>query len=199
MGIQRDLKDWDWEDRTRVSPEQFEWKAWICNGGIDVLPEHQLEVRAIGVDSGKVMWSKLYSTLIHPNATTNVATGTVVGWTGEGEQCVLQALLLEDKKLVARDCDWPQPLKWLGFENRGLVVETGRKAESEDNVEMRVKAEKPVKGLVFEERDGVWLQDSALDVMPGDKQTVLVKGLKEGDKPLGWRYLGMEESSCDSV
>ncbi len=55
---------------------------------------------------------------------------------------------------------------------------------------MRVTAKKPTKGLVFEEREGVWVGDSCLDVVPGDEQVVLVEGLADGDKALGWMYLG---------
>jgi beta-mannosidase len=53
-----------------------------------------------------------------------------------------------------------------------------------------VKANKPTKGLVFEEREGILVNDSALDVVPGDEQTVTVKGLDAGHESLKWTYLG---------
>jgi beta-mannosidase len=64
------------------------------------------------------------------------------------------------------------------------------KVEVKSN-ELVVKTEKPVKGLTFEEREGV-LSDSAINVIPGDEQIVKVIGMK-GDKPLEWIFLGMNE------
>jgi beta-mannosidase len=34
------------------------------------------------------------------------------------------------------------------------------------------------------------VNDSAIDVVPGDEQTINVKGLSKNDKALQWRYLG---------
>ena len=55
-----------------------------------------------------------------------------------------------------------------------------------------VKAAKPTKGLVFEERSGVLVHDSAIDVVPGDEQVIKVRGLGLQDKALKWRYLGQD-------
>jgi len=96
---------------------------------------------------------------------------------------VLAARIWVQGELVSRDVDWPQPLKYLDFNDRDVEVTL-----SGDS--MRVKAGKPTKGLVFEEREGVLLNDSALDVVPGDEQTITVKGLGMRDKALGWTYLG---------
>ncbi|KAK0959875.1 hypothetical protein LTS01_021170, partial [Friedmanniomyces endolithicus] len=76
------------------------------------------------------------------------------------------------------------PLKYLDFEDRGIeVISTGGRL-------IHVKAAKPTKGLVFEEREGVWVEDSALDVVPGDEQLIKVRGLGPEEKELGWTYLG---------
>jgi beta-mannosidase len=79
--------------------------------------------------------------------------------------------------------DWPQPLKYLSFEDRG--VEVYSRGET-----ILVKASKPTKGLVFEERTGVLVDDSAIDVVPGDEQVIKVRGLAVDDAPLRWTYLG---------
>lgn len=92
---------------------------------------------------------------------------------------------LVDSEIVSRDVDWPQPLKYLGFEDRGLeVIPQGST--------IVVKADKPTKGLVFEERAGVLVHDSAIDVVPGDEQVIKVRGLGKQDEALKWRYLGMD-------
>jgi beta-mannosidase len=59
-----------------------------------------------------------------------------------------------------------------------------------DDGKITVTSEKPTKGLVFEEREGVLVNDSAVDIIPGDEQVITVKGLKPGDAPLKWRYYG---------
>ena len=57
---------------------------------------------------------------------------------------------------------------------------------------IHVKADKPTKGLVFEERSGVLVNDSAIDVVPGDEQVVRVRGLAAEAAPLKWTYLGKD-------
>jgi beta-mannosidase len=57
---------------------------------------------------------------------------------------------------------------------------------------MVVSAARPTKGLIFEERTGVLITDSAIDVVPGDEQTIKVKGINTSDAPLDWHHLGME-------
>jgi beta-mannosidase len=86
---------------------------------------------------------------------------------------------------VSRDVGWPQPLKYLDFKDRGLEV-------TPQGETITVRAAKPTKGLVFEERSGVLLHDSAIDVVPGDEQTINVRGLRKQDQPLKWTFLGKE-------
>jgi len=50
---------------------------------------------------------------------------------------------------------------------------------------MHVSAERPVKCLVFEEREGCHLSDSAIDLVPTDKQIIRVRGLKAANSVTG--------------
>lgn len=52
--------------------------------------------------------------------------------------------------------------------------------------EIRVRAETPVKGLIFTFSDDVWLEDNCLDLIPGEERVFKVKGLKEETK-VQWR------------
>jgi beta-mannosidase len=52
--------------------------------------------------------------------------------------------------------------------------------------------QRPTKGLVFEERLGVLVHDSAIDVVPGDEQVIRVRGLGKQDEPLKWTFLGKD-------
>jgi beta-mannosidase len=52
--------------------------------------------------------------------------------------------------------------------------------------------QRPTKGLVFEERSGVLVHDSAIDVVPEDEQVIMVRGLGKQDEPLKWTFLGKD-------
>lgn len=103
----------------------------------------------------------------------------------------MQALLWDSATgaLVARETDWPQPFKYYTFPDRGLEVVVAWTDETKENARICINAKKPVKGLVFEEMDGITWGDNCIDVVPGDEQVVAVKGLK--GREVKWRYYGM--------
>ncbi|KAG9701411.1 hypothetical protein KCU76_g111, partial [Aureobasidium melanogenum] len=55
------------------------------------------------------------------------------------------------------------------MEKRGVKV-------SFNDGKITVTSNKPTKGLVFEEREGVLVNDSAVDIVPGDEQVITVRG-----------------------
>ncbi|TFK38913.1 glycoside hydrolase [Crucibulum laeve] len=106
---------------------------------------------------------------------------------------VANATLIDDDmgKVLARYTDWPQPYKFLEFPDPGLKVELH---VGEEGDKLVITVERPVKGLFFSiaESDGEepkW-SDNALDVVPNDTQTVMVRGLN-GRKVFA-AYLGKE-------
>lgn len=159
------------------------YELWVVSSKMEVVTA-SVELHYLSIKSGKEIMDPVIKkdVKIVPNGTTNIMDGIIDNV--KEEQHVLAARLLVDGKVVARDMDWPQPLKYLSFEDRGLEVSFDGQSS------IRVKANKPVKGLVFEEREGVLLSDSGLDVAPGDEQIVSVKHFRPGDQPLSWRYLG---------
>jgi beta-mannosidase len=128
------------------------------------------------------------------NGTTNIILDGVIDHIKYPEPHVLATRLWVDGRLVARDVDWPQPLKYLDFSDRGIEVREIEQSLSADNGKgqrkVAISTRKPVKCLVFEERDGVIVSDNAIDIVPGDDQTVEIHGLKRGDSLLSWKYLG---------
>jgi beta-mannosidase len=98
----------------------------------------------------------------------------------------------KDGLLLARETDWPQPLKHYVFDKRGCVLEWDGMRE-----EMRVSVERPVKGLVFAELEGVAWSDNCLDVMPGDVQVVRVEGLR--GKVLSVTWYGISRADCKDL
>ncbi|KAK5102191.1 hypothetical protein LTR70_004493 [Exophiala xenobiotica] len=183
IGVRREHHDWSVTHARE--PQTQGWELWAVSS---VLEDQvvDIELRFVSVKFGKDIRDKITKRRIKltANGTTNIMTGYVDNF--KDEPHVLAARMWVDGKLVARDTDWPQPLKYLPFPERGVKVEVKEDA-------MHVSAQRPVKCLVFEERQGCHLTDSAIDVVPGDDQVITVRGLQKGDKPLGWTYLGAGE------
>jgi len=186
VSIAVNRQHWDWSVVHARPPKKLTFECWISSSELET-QEGRVELRFVSIATGEEIKPAIHKNVsIIPNGTTEVCSGTVDEQTEEPH--VLTARLWIDDKVVSRDSDWPQPFKYISFENRNVKV------TSIGIDRLKISAALPTKGLVFEEREGVLVQDSALDVMPGDDQIVEVSGLKEGDKPLRWRYLGMEDA-----
>lgn len=103
---------------------------------------------------------------------------------------VAHARLLDAKtdEIIARYSDWPQPYRYLKFPNPGLEIKV---LEDESGItKLVVSVERPLKGLfisVIEGEEVKW-SDNNLDIVPGDIQTILGKGL--GNRKIELIYLG---------
>ena len=183
VGIQRAYCDWSASDAQ--FSETSDYELWVASSHLDEKLV-TVELRFVSTNTGKDVRTKIVrdDVRIAPNGTTSILKGTIDN-TAE-ELLVLAARIFVNGVVIARDTDWPQPLKWLSFKDRELKV-------NRSGVEITVTAAKPTKGVVFEERDGIKLSDSAIDVVPGDEQTIKVQGLPLDAKPLSWTYLGNNE------
>ncbi|KAI0642837.1 glycoside hydrolase [Trametes meyenii] len=95
----------------------------------------------------------------------------------------------EEGSVLARYADWPQPFRYVDFPDPGLRVRVAGE-------EVTVEVERPVKGL-FLTVDGADMEpakwsDNALDVFPGEPQTVEVRGLAGKNVRLRAAYMGCE-------
>jgi beta-mannosidase len=174
----------DWSVVHARPAKKSEWECWVASNQTEEV-RARIELRFISIETGEDLRppTLLQRVTIVPNGTTDVLKGVINNETEEPH--VLAARIWIDGQLVSRDCDWPQPLKYLDFDDRGVEVK-------QEGSTIKVTARKPTKGLVFEERAGVLVDDSALDVVPGDEYIVEVTGSRDQDGPLKWRYLGME-------
>lgn len=172
----------DWSVVHARVPKNSDYEVWVASNQPVGLTA-TVELRFISVSTGKEIKEAVVKKDIEivANGTTDVFSG-VIDNTKE-EPHVLAARIWINGTIVSRDVDWPQPLKYLSFEDRGIEVE-----RSGDTI--LVKANKPTKGLVFEERTGILVNDSAIDVVPGDDQVIKVRGLAADDAPLKWTCLG---------
>lgn len=173
----------DWSVVHARPAKTIDYECWVVSSKTKDFVA-KVELRFISIATGKDIKDKIVKedVKIAANGTTDILHGTIDNV--KEEPHVLAARIWVDGELVARDCDWPQPLKYLDFSDRGVRVDTSR------HDKIVITAERPTKGLVFEEREGILVDDSALDVVPGDEQVVKVRGLEESHRRLGWRYLG---------
>jgi len=182
VGVKREHHDWSVVHARPAG--RLAWECWVVSSLMREV-EAVVEVRFVSIDTGKDIKPALRKegVRVAPNGTM-VFDGMIDN--GVEEPHVLTARIWLDGELAvaARDTDWPQPFKYLDFKDRGVVAKAS-------GSEIRVTAQKPTKGLMLEERDGVKLSDSGIDVVPGDEQVVHVQGMKDGDEPLGYRWLGM--------
>ena len=182
IGVQREHHDWS---VVHARPAKSStWECWVVSNKIQEF-KATVELKFISIATGKEIKDAIKKEVtVVANGTTDIIKGVINNQTEEPH--VLAARIFVNGEVVARDMDWPQPLKYLDLSDRGVEVHaTGDK--------IHVKATKPTKGLVFEERAGVLVHDSALDIAPGDEQVVIVRGLGKQDQPLKWRYLGINE------
>jgi len=183
VGVRREHHDWSVTHARPAKTSKFE--LWAVSS-LQKDTVATIELRFLSVKTGKEIKDSIMKKDVHvvKNGTTDVLDGVIDNVKEEAH--VLAARIWVDGKLVARDMDWPQPLKYLAFPERDVKVKV-------DGSKMHVTVARPVKCLVFEEREGVSLSDSALDIAPGDEQVITVTGLRDGDEALGWTYLGHNE------
>jgi len=111
---------------------------------------------------------------VAPGEPLNVGSATVVA----------SARLLEPEtgRVLARFSDWPEPYRFLQPPDPGLKVAVGEVGE-DGTITLSLSVELPAKCVVLSvnvdsttEANPKW-SDNALDIVPGDIQEVLVRGL----------------------
>lgn len=179
VAVRRSYYDWSAGDNMPTSTSEYE--CWVVSSSTRTATG-TVELRYISIASGKEIKEPIMKEAVSiiANGTTDIFTGTIDNVTEEPH--VIAARLWVDHELISRDVDWPQPLKYLDFSDRDIDV-------TFSDTRVHIKAAKPLKGLVFEERDGIELSDNCLDVIPGDDHVVNISGLQPNSE-LKWTYLG---------
>lgn len=216
IGVKREHHDWS-VDHARP-PKTSRYEVWVStdaslDAAFAALAIASVQLRFVSVATGEDIHPPIHKTNIAlaRNGTTDIMHGTIDN-TKDVEAHVLAAQLWVDEEFVSRDTDFPQPLKYLDFSDRRVQVTmtdavAGDSDDSNDNggnnnnstvstktsLTLSVNAAKPTKGLVFEERKGVTLSDSGIDIVPDEEYFIHVSGMRASDEPLRWRYLGQEK------
>jgi len=127
-----------------------------------------------------------------PNASTELWTGPLPGQAVRTKASevprtlvVSARLLSEDGRVLARYANWPEPFKFVHFPPKdalGLDIRT-------EGEKVTLSSKKPIKGIVLDvDGEAAQWSDQALDLVPGDPQTVLARGLN--GRAVKARFLG---------
>lgn len=194
----------DWTKAGAHPPKSCELDVWVaCDGSLaaaGLLDGSQgtldVELRFISIMTGLDVLPPQQHRIwgIKPNGTTAVCEGVLCVNPPARDAYVIAAKVMSGSSIVARDVDWPQPLKHFSFrEDRGLQIRL-----TESRAKIKITAAKPTKGLIFTERRGIKFSDNGFDIVPGEEYVVDVEGLREHEE-LEWAYLGMDESNKGSA
>ncbi|KAG9524096.1 putative beta-mannosidase, partial [Aureobasidium melanogenum] len=183
IAVKRAHHDWSVVHARPAKTSSYE--CWVSSNSTKDVTASKVELKFISIASGLEIKQALTrdKVRITANGTTNIFEGEINNEKEEPHVLAARIWIDGEDKVVSRDVDWPQPLKYLNMEERGVKV-------SFNDGKITVTSDKPTKGLVFEEREGVLVNDSAVDIVPGDEQIITVRGLRPGDAPLKWRYYG---------
>ncbi|KAJ8131373.1 hypothetical protein O1611_g2249 [Lasiodiplodia mahajangana] len=202
IGISREYHDWtSGHVDPRDSFKDTKFDLWVVSDRTQSA-QADVTVRFISIKTGqdKRPPMKLTSVTIHPNTTTEILKGHDVAEDitavqndarsfdiAESEPYVIHATITIGNQLTASDTYWPQPLKYLDFDNRNVTV------KDIGDSKVMVSAARPTKGFVFEETRGVNLSDNGFDIIPGQEKIIKVIGTHI--QSLRYTYVGAPEGS----
>ncbi|KAL2015960.1 hypothetical protein VTK56DRAFT_4495 [Thermocarpiscus australiensis] len=166
----------------------IEFDAWVVSSELESV-KARLVVRFVSIASGRDVRPNIEKEVdVQPNGCTEVLVGRKFEWddvtAAERRHFVIHASLWVGGLQVSSDTSWPDPIKYLDFSDRGVRVN----CVSQGLVE--ISSEKPVKGFVFSEKQGVKVSDNGFDVIPGDEpRLVRIEG-EVGSGGLPWTFVG---------
>ena len=208
VGLSRPFHEWTsgHVDRT-IAVRDGRYDLWVSNLGTKDV-EVDVEVRVVSIKSGNDLCHviKHWNVMAKANGTTEIENGAKVPIdlshdvrkpfdpTKDYDPFVIHATLSINDKIIGTDTSWPHPLKYLDFTNRNVKVTL-----SPEKDRLTVTAEKPIHGLVIQEKkDWVMLSDNGFDVVPGQEVVVEVsRGAVEG-RDLRWSFIGAERGEMGS-
>ncbi|OAL54732.1 glycoside hydrolase [Pyrenochaeta sp. DS3sAY3a] len=196
IGVQRKFKSWtmrpaddlwqrdtghvDFSERGQV--EEFD--VWVANSSSEELKGLVL-VKFFCIETGEEISQELRRNVFEKHV-IEAATSEAKNGIGSCSPFIIRASLYVNDQLTASDLAWPDPIKYLSFEDRDVQLRY-----SDDKTLATITCAKPVKGFVFSEKEGVRLSDNGFDLIPGETKEVSVEGCAANE--LKWRYIEMQE------
>lgn len=149
---------------------------WAVNSTLEA-HDCDIEIAKFDIESGARIYSERHTKkLIKSNCSTELLKNISVD-----QNTVVRARMLKNGTELCTAFDWPQPLKYLKFPNRGVTIEV-----LDGSVTVRVR--RPVKGLQLS-CPGVHFSDNGFDVCPG--ASVVVEGNVKPKSNVSFRYYCM--------
>jgi beta-mannosidase len=197
-GVARKFHDWTarpadelWKRNTghvdhRKALTDIRFDVWVVSSKLETV-KGKVVVRFVSVKTGRDVRERIEKEVeVHPNGCTEVVAEHKFDWekaaVAEPEHFVIHAALWVDGAQISSDVSWPDPIKYLDFPDRNVEVKYLTQGL------VQVSAEKPVKGFVFDERQGVTLSDNGFDLIPGDEPRLVQVG--GSDDELTWTFVG---------
>lgn len=116
--------------------------------------------------AGEQVADEARAVALAPNQATELG---LCAFAATGTQ-VLGARLLVNGVTVSRAALWPEPFKYLTLPDPGLQV-------VQEQATLRLCVARPAKGVWLAAGDGVAWSDNMVDLLPGDEQVLVAKGL----------------------
>ncbi|GAA6056401.1 hypothetical protein JCM3770_000684 [Rhodotorula araucariae] len=154
-----------------------------------ILPQTvTLEIEAFELASGKRVHHERSNVQLGANRSTELKTLETPSAWGDVKSAVVVAARLVDHEsdtVLARLSVYPEPYKYLTFPppaDVNLCVKLCRSHPSASTGEIRITADRPIKGLVLHSTDAQ-LSDNFLDMVPGDEQVAVARILETDAHP----------------
>lgn len=164
--------------------------GWATNVKLESV-SLSLTINAFELSTGKELFSATEVRGLGANITTELFDIELPKASTPEEAVIISTCLRNlpsdgsEGSIIARCTNWPQPYRYLTMPKPKLTV-------SVHGDTITAKANLPVKGLAFyvEEVDEVKFEDNLIDLVPGDEQVVIARGLN--GRAVTWRYYGMD-------
>ncbi|KAJ3580342.1 hypothetical protein NPX13_g220 [Xylaria arbuscula] len=206
IGISKEYHDWT---SGHVDPtdsfKDSKFDLWVASDQIQAV-KADVTVRFISIQTGKDMRPpmRIESITVNPNSITEILRNHDIMESRAEVKCKLQSFSIAeldpyviyatieiDNSVIASDTYWPQPLKYLEFDDRNITI------TAMGNSKITITAGRPTKGFVIEETRGVTLSDNGFDIVPGQEKTINVMGTTV--QSLRYTYIGAPRGSMPVI
>jgi len=190
----KEVKTYPDPDSASIYNIRTDLQVWGTNSSLTT-KNVSLELTAFDLSDGNWKNVRTIDAQLLPNQSTELWAGAVPGQPIRNniadvlKDIVISARLLDkDGNVLARSSNWPEPYKYIHFPSPkevGLSVTV-----SSDGEAVTLDCLKPIKGIILDaegEADVNW-SNQAIDLVPGDPQSVKAVGLK--GRKVTARFLG---------
>jgi beta-mannosidase len=146
--------------------------GWATNVTLKPV-SYLLTIKAFELSTGKELFSQTKVQELGPNITTELFDIELPRPCIVDEPVIMSTCLqTEQGTTIARCTNWPQPYRYINMPKPKLVIGI-------DGDRISARANVPVKGLAFYSKDvdAVTFNDNMLDLVPGDVQEIVARGL----------------------